>query len=280
LHNITKINYFCTPKTEIELLLFIMKMLFRTPLIVIMVLTYSCQGQERELFQKHSYEGEKGQLPYRLHVPDIENGRTYPLILYFHGAGERGTDNEISLKNGVLNFVSDYNLINNPCFILVPQCNKHYRWVETDWNAPFHTQPNEMSVPMRATKELLSEIIKNYPIDTDRLYVTGLSMGGFATWDIISRFPDMFAAAIAVCGGGDETTAERISHIPIWAFHGSNDKVVLPFRTVNMVDAIRKNGGNAILTIYEGMEHNVWSNTYSNQEVIDWLFRQRKHTNE
>jgi predicted peptidase len=277
---IIKNNYFCTQKTEIELLLFIMKMLFRTPLIVIMVLTYSCQSQERELFQKHSYEGEKGQLPYRLHVPDIENGRTYPLILYFHGAGERGTDNEISLKNGVLNFVSDYNLINNPCFILVPQCKKHYRWVETDWNAPSHAQPNEMSVPMRATIELLYEIIKNYPIDTDRLYVTGLSMGGFATWDIISRFPDMFAAAIAVCGGGDETTAERISHIPIWAFHGSNDKVVLPFRTVNMVDAIRKNGGNAILTIYEGMEHNVWSNTYSNQEVIDWLFRQRKHTNE
>jgi len=254
-----------------------MKKLIHTIVLISFLHTMSsCQKQTTTLFDKYIYDNKTTQLPYNLHKPNIEQGKEYPLILYFHGAGERGSDNEINLKNGIQNFVNEHNLKHNPCFILVPQCNKQYRWVETDWNALSHSLPTEMSIPMSATMELLFQIIETYPIDVNRIYVTGLSMGGYASWDIITRYPNLFAAAMPICGGGDETKAKNISHIPIWAFHGTNDKVVFPVRSINMVDAINKYGGNAKLTLYENMEHNVWTITYSNQEIIDWLFEQYK----
>lgn len=252
-----------------------MKQLFVINVLIFSIVTYAFA--QKELFEKRIFQSGSYSMPYRLCVPPQMNVDTvYPLVLYFHGAGERGDDNDITLKNGVLNFVSEENRVAHPCFVLVPQCAPKYRWVEVHWALPSHIRPVEMSIPMCLTMELLEQLIDYYPIDTNRIYVTGLSMGGFATWDIITRYPDKFAAAVPLCGGGDTAFAQSITSIPIWAFHGQQDQVVLPQRSDDMVYAVNAAGGNAKLTMYETLAHNVWDKTYGNPKLIEWIFSQSK----
>jgi predicted peptidase len=248
-------------------------------LIIVMSLAIS-QGSmaQTDLFQRHIYKSAEFEMPYRLLIPEnYDEYQKYPVILYFHGAGERGIDNEITLKNGVQNFASDENRKKYPCIIIVPQCPPAYRWVEVHWALPSHVRPTEMSLPMKHSMVLLDEIIELYSVDTNRIYVTGLSMGGFGTWDAITRFPNTFAAAIPVCGGADTAFASCVKNVPVWAFHGKLDKVVIPSRSIDMVDAIVKQGGKvARLTIYNNVAHNAWVNAYANQLMIDWMFAQTK----
>ncbi len=236
---------------------------------------------QSELFEKRIYQSGEFEMPFRLHVPEnYDTALSYPLILYFHGSGERGIDNEITLKHGVMNFVRAENLVKYPCFIIVPQCMPEHRWVEVHWSLPSHSRPENMSVPMCLAVEILNQTIEWYPVDTSRIYVTGLSMGGFATWDIITRFPDRFAAAIPVCGGGDTALASLITHVPIWAFHGKLDRVVLPSRSIDMVDAVNRYGGNAKLTLLETIGHNAWDKAYTNPKLIEWLFSLQRNPGE
>jgi predicted peptidase len=134
--------------------------------------------------------------------------------------------------------------------------------------------PKEISVPERLTMLVLDSLQRVLSADANRIYITGLSMGGFGTWDLISRYPGKFACAVPLCGGGDEKMAPRLSKIPIWAFHGDADKVVMPWRSTNMVAAINAAGGNAKLTFYKGGTHNCWDATYRNPDVFRWMFRQ------
>ncbi|MBN2780677.1 MAG: prolyl oligopeptidase family serine peptidase, partial [Candidatus Marinimicrobia bacterium] len=125
--------------------------------------------------------------------------------------------------------------------------------------------------------ELLGALQKELPVDPRRLYVTGLSMGGYGTWDLISRMPEMFAAAAPVCGGGDEKQASRLTELPVWVFHGADDTTVPPQRSRNMVDAIRAAGGKKIrYTEYPGVGHGSWKPAYADPKLMKWMFRQRK----
>jgi len=209
---------------------------------------------------------------------DYKEGTTekYPIVLFLHGAGERGNDNEIQLTYidkifGSKNFRNKY-----PAFILVPQCPPDKRWVEVDWNLKSHIIPEKMSDPLRLTTALLIATINKYSIDTERIYITGLSMGGYGTWDMIARFPGMFAAAIPICGGGDENTAKDIANIPIWAFHGTLDKVVPVTRSRNMINAIKNEGGNPKYTEVQTKGHFVWNTAYSTTGIWNWFFNQHK----
>jgi len=232
---------------------------------------------QTELFEKRIFENENFNLPYRLCIPEnMDSCMQYPLVLYLHGAGERGNDNEITLKHGVLNFVSEENRQSYPCFIVVPQCPPKFRWVEVDWDLPSHTIPHEISVPLYQTMLLLDTLIEYFPIDTNRIFVTGLSMGGFGTWDLISRYPDFFAAAVPVCGGADTSFAQKLTHIPIWTFHGEQDKIVLPSRSIDMVNLINNKGGSARLTLYPSTGHNAWVKAYENPKMMMWLFSQTR----
>jgi predicted peptidase len=129
---------------------------------------------------------------------------------------------------------------------------------------------------MRMAMELLDEIIESQPVDRKRIYVTGLSMGGFGTWDIIQRQPKVFAAAMPVCGGGDPAFAKKLKKLSLWAFHGDSDTVVKTQRSRDMIDAIRKKGGNPLYTEYKNTKHNAWEPTYSDNTVLNWLFEQRR----
>ena len=115
-----------------------------------------------------------------------------------------------------------------------------------------------------------------YSVDARRVYLTGLSMGGYGTWELAARQPQRFAAVVPICGGGDERQASRLSALPIWAFHGAADNVVFPIRSQKMVDAIRAAGGKIQYTQYPGVGHNSWNQAYRSDELLKWLFAQRR----
>jgi predicted peptidase len=236
-------------------------------------------GQNDSLFEKHIFiSGNNDSLPYRLMRPLVtDTSQKFPLVIFLHGAGERGHDNNMQLMNGARNFATDTNRKNYPCYMLVPQCAKGFRWTETDWKLPSHVMPVSPSVYLSRTMLLTDSLIKNLNIDTNRIYITGLSMGGFGTWDAISRWPELFAAAVPVCGGGDTAKASLMKDVPVWAFHGDIDKVVMVARTRNMIIAIKNAGGNPKYTEYAGMAHNCWNAVYSDPATLEWMFSQMKN---
>ncbi len=238
-------------------------------------------AQNTVLFKKKVYINQEGEvLLYRILEPLVKyeecskHEKKYPLVLFLHGAGERGDDNEKQLIHGTGLFTKEYNRVNFPCFLIAPQCPEEKRWVEVSWKLAKHTMPKESSETMKLTTDLINQLIKKYPIDTSRIYITGLSMGGFGTWDLICRYPDKFAAAIPVCGGGDEQKAELIKSIPIWAFHGKKDKLVNVSRSRNMINTIKASGGNPKYTEYPTLGHLCWDSAYSEKELLKWMFSQ------
>ena len=231
-----------------------------------------------EITEALVYDGaEGGKLPYRQYVSEgIAEGEKVPLVIFLHGAGERGDNNVSQLGNGVdsvLNYAIDRNI---HFAMIIPQCPGNAQWVDTPWDQLAHRMNAEPSAPMKLLIALLGEKINELPIDTARIYVTGLSMGGYGTWDLCQRFPDKIAAAIPNCGGGDTTLAWKIRDVPIWAFHGSADTVVPTYRSRAMVSALWEVNGNIRYHEYPGVGHGCWGATYANTEVLDWLFSQKK----
>ncbi len=232
----------------------------------------------RDMLAKKTYTAADGKkLPYRLLKPlNYDPKEKYPLVVFLHGAGERGDDNEKQLIHGVPEFLTVENRKDYPCFLIAPQCPDGKKWVEVDWSAESEVQPKQPSEPLGLTLDLIDQMQKDYPIDAKRIYVTGLSMGGFGTWDVLARRPDLFAAAVPICGGGDETTARQIVKIPIWAFHGAKDPTVNVSRTRRMIAALKKNGGEPTYTEYPEEGHASWVPAYKETAMMKWLFKQKK----
>ena len=254
------------------------------PLFVLTLMTASevlVAQTAMDLFENKSFQDqEKKMFLYRLlSPPNIEAEKKYPLVLFFHGAGERGNDNQAQLVHGMKDFAGDKIRKQYPAFVLAPQCPKGQQWVDVPWGAKKHKLPSRPSEAMRLALALVDSFIQSNPVDKNRVYVTGLSMGGFGAFDAISRRPSLFAAALPICGGGDENMATQISSIPLWVVHGDADKVVLPSRSVNMVEAIKKAGGQPKLTLLKNVGHNSWSATYSNPATYRWLFQQQQQRN-
>jgi predicted peptidase len=225
------------------------------------------------LLEKRAFASGKARLPYRLLTPAaVEEKKTYPLVVFLHGAGERGGDNEAQLVHGVADFARASTRRKHPCFLIAPQCPAKKRWVEVDWTAASHAMPKEPSEPARLVLELVEKLCDELPIDRKRIYLTGLSMGGYATWDLLCRRPDLFAAGLPVCGGGDEAKADRLVNVPIWAFHGEKDPAVKVERSRGMIAAVKKAGGKPRYTEYAGVAHDSWTRTYRDAAVLDWLF--------
>jgi len=234
-----------------------------------------------ERFEARTFKGSM-ELPYRLLKPkDFDPKRKYPLVIYFHGSGERGTNNVAQLGFGVKAFASDEIMLKYPCFVIAPQCpayptNPSPTWSATQWEATDQTMPEKPSKPIAAASELLDAIRTEFPIDPTRIYVTGISDGGFGTWDMLQRHPDIFAAGVPVCGGGDKALAPRLAKIPIWIFHGANDAAVKVKLSQDMVAALKVAGGQPKYDEYPGVGHNCWDRAYATEELYDWLFAQRR----
>ncbi len=216
---------------------------------------------------------EGASLSYRFHAPvKVETGKRYPLVLFLHGAGSRGSDNTRQLCNGVWPMLSYMKAKGTECYLIAPQCPVGQRW----WGFVDGKLSDNPTVPMALVMELLDKAIKEYPVDLSRVYVTGLSMGGSGTWEIILRRPELFAAAMPICGRNDPSLAARIRSIPIWVFHGDRDNVVPPSCSRQMVAALWQCDGNVRYREYPGVKHNSWEATYADPTVLEWFFSQVK----
>ena len=199
------------------------------------------------------------QMSYLLYLPNgYEQQESWPLLLFLHGSGERGEDLELVKKHGPPKLIAAGKEF--PLIVVSPQCPKGRWW-----------EPIELVA-------LLNDLSDKYKVDHDRVYVTGLSMGGFGTWQLASYAPDRLAAIAPICGGGEKYWVKQFAHLPVWAFHGAKDTGVPPERSQLMVDELNKNGGHPKLTIYPEAGHDSWTETYDNPELYAWLLEQKRST--
>lgn len=255
--------------------------LIKTTLLLLFALIMMTQtGLTQNLrFDVQQYVSEGDTLNYRAVFPDFSGSQSYPVVIFLHGGGERGNDNISQLKWGVQNFATDEVLMTYKPIIIAPQMPEGDSWSNfegqgDDEEGPIRLADNP-SRPLEMTMEVLDQIIENFSVDTSRIYITGMSMGGYGTWDAIARWPERFAAAVPVCGGGDPTTADRIAEVPVWAFHGADDPVVAPQESRKMIEALREAGANPGYTEYPGVGHFSWLQTYTDKNMMAWLFGHR-----
>lgn len=209
-------------------------------------------GQHAHTF---NIEANETNVNYLLFLPDKYNKekKDWPLILFLHGSGERGSVIDSVKKHGppkIVEQVPDF-----PFIVLSPQCPKEQQW------------SNDILIP------LLDEIVKKYRVDEKRIYLTGLSMGGFGTWALAIQYPHRFAAIAPICGGGDTSKVCVLKNVPTWVFHGAKDQTVPISRSQEMVDALKKCGGKVRFTVYPDAGHDAWTKTYGNPEFYKWFLQ-------
>ena len=212
------------------------------------------------------------QLPYRLHIPDsAERGQELPLVLYLHGSGGSGTDNGKQISGGnVLGthvWTGPAVRQRQPAFVLAPQIPEHATW---------HSFTDEPSPYAATLVDLLEELRTELRIDTHRIYVVGQSLGGYGVWDLIARYPDLFAAAVPLCGGGDTTRILSARDVAVWAFHGAKDATIPASRSREMVAALQTVSSLVRYTEYPDVAHDVWTRAFRERELPDWMFAQRR----
>lgn len=240
--------------------------------MIMVSLVVNAQNRPEDLFVKLTHQSGNSTLPYRLLKPASEEADSYPLVIFLHGAGERGSDNEAQLTHIADLFTDVDNRSAFPCYVLAPQCPAKSWWAAHNSDGSMKAEPTP---PMKLVIELIDKIVKEYKIDQSRIYITGVSMGGFGVWDLLSRFPEKFAAAVPICGGADPMAATRIKHIPQWIFHGARDKVVHPNHSRRMVKALQQAGANPTYTEYPDVAHDSWVKAYLEPHLLPWLFRQK-----
>lgn len=234
-------------------------------------------GHAMTVFEASSVEVDGARYPFQLLHPAGRPSGPEPLVVFLHGAGERGKDNSRQLTWLPLAMASDSFRERFPCWLLAVQCPEDEKWADVPWSEVMPSPlPKEPTRAVRAVLAAMERVQREHAVDPDRVYLTGLSMGGYGAWDLAARFPGRFAAVLPICGGGDETTAPRLAEVPIWAFHGAEDPGVPVGRTRSMIAAIRAAGGSPKFTEFPGVGHDSWTPAYRDPEVLDWLFAQRR----
>lgn len=225
-------------------------------------------------FSREEYKGEKGVTPYRLYVP-AGGGNGKPIVLFMHGAGERGTDNTLQFRAAIDVFVRSNEEVKDAVYVL-PQCPENEQWVMTPWaEGNYSVDEVAESWELQNVVRIIDKVADETAADRDRIYVMGISMGGFATWDLIMRHGELFAAAMPICGGADPSQAEKIKDIPIQTFHGEVDDVVPPSGTREMVSALKAVGANITYTEFPGVNHWSWDAACSTEGIGKWMFSKK-----
>ena len=237
-----------------------MKYWFLSAVVLLIVVAPSTAQELQALGQQTAQQMELAdgtQLAYLQYLPsDYDPSRKWPLLLFLHGSGERGSDLEKVKIHGPPKLIAGGKSF--PLIVISPQCPSDQKW-ET---------PTLIALLDKTTRELA--------VDSDRIYVTGLSMGGAGTWKLAAEIPDRLAAIAPICGSGDVDTAAKLAHLPIWAFHGGKDTVVPLARSEAMIEAIKKCGGTPKFTVYPEAGHDSWTETYDNPKFFEWLLSQRR----
>ncbi len=242
-------------------------------------------GQTFDAFERRTFQSAAGDtLPYRILYPENYNpGKQYPLVLFLHGAGERGVDNEKQLTHGARLFLNRQNRRKYPAIVVFPQCPADDYWAhmtlrERDGiryrDFPIEDTPKPA---MGRVLQLLDELLANASVDPDRVYLMGLSMGGMGTFELLARRPEVFAAAVPICGGGNPNSAFLYAtRTAIRIFHGLRDDVVLPQYSALMYEAIRAAGGRVQYKTFPNANHNSWDATFAEPDLLRWMFAERR----
>lgn len=236
--------------------------------------------QAQDSYQYHMLIHKGDTLRYRLLLPVSYNPEVkYPVIYFLHGSGERGDDNEAQLIHGSRFFLDSENRKRFPALVVFPQCPANDSWASMFKNNNISRSFDYQRQPTNAMKMLLrlvKNISKSYPVKKDQVYIGGLSMGGMGVFEIAGRNPRLFAAAFPICGSGDTTRARKMKRIAWWVFHGDADNVVLPEYSVQMVNALKKEGADVKFSLYRGVNHNSWDKAFAEPGLLPWLFSKKK----
>ncbi|WP_420385779.1 prolyl oligopeptidase family serine peptidase [Roseivirga sp.] len=260
---------------------------FLTIIIALGLFSLTLKAQQaKEIFEAKQHEYKGGTLNYRVLYPEgFDESKTYPVLLFLHGAGERGLNNERQLIHGSKLFIDQANRKEFPAIVIFPQCPPDDYWANVyrpqDENGKRHfTFFKTSKKPTQAMQGLLSlvdSLTELSYVNTDRMYVMGLSMGGMGTFELVSRRPNVFAAAAPICGGDHVKSAKKYAKkVPFWIFHGLKDDIVPPHFSQDMADAIEARGGDVKLTLYPDANHNSWDPAFAEPELLSWLFSKTK----
>lgn len=259
------------------------------------VLTYA-QQNVYDLYEKKEYITANGNvLPYRILFPEnYDKTKKYPLILLLHGSGARGADNEKQLfgrgengenrlrSSGAL-FLKDENRKKYKAIVVVPQCPENSSWtiMKIDTVEQKATRVFDYNIapkwPLLAANEVVRKLIKEEAVDPARVYISGWSMGGHGTYEFVFRNPDLFAAALPICGGGDVAKYDkRVTKTAFWIFHGDADNVVDVKYSHDMVTKLKKLKSEVRYKEYPGVAHNSWDSAFSEPDLLTWLFSHKR----
>ncbi|MEH6406233.1 MAG: alpha/beta hydrolase-fold protein [Leeuwenhoekiella sp.] len=254
----------------------------KNKLLLAFVVLFACvlNAQDKSEFLKETFISKSDTLNYRILYPEnFSESETYPLLLFLHGAGERGSDNESQLAHGSSQFLDSLTRKIYPAIVIFPQCKKDDYWANVDIDRSTKPLTINFKTGEKPTKSLdlvekLLDSIKNQPfINKNQLYVGGLSMGGMGTYEMLYRNPNTFAAAFAICGAGDPATAKTYANnTPLWVFHGAQDDVVNPQYSVDMVTALLAAGAHPRFNLYDTANHNSWDSAFAEPDFLSWLF--------
>lgn len=253
-------------------------------LFVLLISAFSLKAQDLSLYQKKWMVQNGDTLPYRILLPEgYDSTQKYPVIFFLHGAGERGRDNEKQLVHGGKLFLKEEVRKNYKAIVVFPQCPTNNYWgnlLRTHDDKGKRTFDFLEEGPAGRHMELLMELVQfvfdKYPVKKDQVYTGGLSMGGMGVFELVRRMPKTFAAAFPICGGANPATASKMKKTSWWVFHGAKDDVVPPHHSENMVQALKKAGAKVKFTLYPNANHNSWDPAFAEQELLSWLFSQRK----
>ncbi len=251
---------------------------------IILSIPFSVEAQTQEDYKKKKFVQNSDTLNYRILFPkDFSEDQEYPVILFLHGAGERGSDNEAQLTHGGKLFLEQQEAF--PAVVIFPQAPEEEYWVRIEADretTPVEFNFNNTAEPTTSlglVMSLMDAVADEKFTDNERIYIGGLSMGGMGTYEMLYRKPEMFAAAIAICGGADpEITKHYPEGFNIWIFHGEKDNVVSPELSKTMAREINSNGGNAKLSLYPETGHNSWDAAFEEPYLLPWLFNNRKNS--
>lgn len=246
--------------------------------ILLFILSYGqSEHQQIPQFEKGVFNNDNQEkLPYRLLYPShYQSNKKYPLVLFLHGAGSQGEDNERQLEEVPELFLNATSSEKQACFVLAPQCPKNDAWAFFP-QYPICSTTKEPSHASQLTLELIDSLVSSLKIDGQRIYVTGLSLGGEGTFDIITRRPYYFAAAVPVCGIADTAKVDLMKSTPLWIFHGDSDDINPVDYSRNVVKALKIKGVVPIYTEYKGVKHDSWTQAYQEPELLNWMFKQKR----